>query len=78
MRDENLTEAVRLVGGNAAVAKIFGISREAVGQWDRCPAERVLGLSDATGGKVTPEQLRPDIYRPRSQPSAAPNKEATA
>lgn len=70
MRDEALTEAVRIIGGNSAVAKIFDISREAVSQWERCPAERVLAVSDATGGKITPEALRPDIFRPRPAPDS--------
>lgn len=63
MRDPALTEAIALIGGNSALARILGISREAVSQWDRCPAERVLAVSDATNGTVRPEELRPDIYR---------------
>lgn len=63
MRDPALSEAIALIGGNAALARILKISREAVSQWDRCPAERVLAVSDATNGNVRPEQLRPDIYR---------------
>lgn len=62
MRDESLSEAVRIVGGNAALARILKISREAVSQWDRCPAERVVAVSEATGRKVRPEHLRPDLY----------------
>jgi len=65
MRDEALSKAVSIVGGNAALARSLGITREAVSQWDRCPAERVVAVSDATGGKVTTEDLRPDIFRPR-------------
>lgn len=64
MRDEFLSKAVSLAGGNAALARVLGISREAVSQWDRCPAERVVAVSDATAGKVLPEELRPDIFRP--------------
>lgn len=71
MRDKYLFEAVKMIGGNAAVARLFDITREAVGQWDRCPAERVLTLSDATAGKIAPWDLRPDIYRaPEKKPKA--------
>lgn len=63
MRDPALSKAIEIVGGNAAMGRIIGISREAVSQWDRCPAERVLVVSDATGGAVKPEELRPDIFR---------------
>lgn len=63
MRDPALTKAIEIVGGNAAMGRIVGISREAVSQWDRCPAERVLTVSDATEGQVKPEELRPDIFR---------------
>lgn len=68
MRDSALTQAIEIVGGNAALGKLLGISREAVGQWDRCPPERVLAVSAATGGKVKPHELRPDICpAPESQ-----------
>ena len=63
MRDESLTLAINIAGGPAALGRLLKISREAVSQWKRCPAHRVLAVCDATGGQVKPEELRPDIYR---------------
>ena len=77
MRDHALAQAIDLVGGNAALARFLGISREAVSQWDRCPAERVVAVSEATGGRIQPEQLRPDIFR-RVEPKLEDLPEARA
>lgn len=63
MRDKYLSKAIKIVGGAAALARCLNISREAVRQWTKCPAARVLAVSDATGGVIEPEDLRPDIYR---------------
>jgi DNA-binding transcriptional regulator YdaS (Cro superfamily) len=64
MHDEALTRAIRAVGGRAKLASSLGISREAVWQWRRVPAERVLQVEMATDGQVTRHELRPDIYPP--------------
>lgn len=55
-------EAVRRVGSKGRVAKRLGISRQAVDQWEKVPAERVLALESISG--VSRYQLRPDIYGP--------------
>ena len=46
----------------ARLARELGITRGAVAQWDRVPAERIGEVSKATGIPV--EQLRPDIFGP--------------
>jgi DNA-binding transcriptional regulator YdaS (Cro superfamily) len=58
--DDSLARAVRLAGGPAAVGRLFGITSQAVSQWERCPPDRVLKLAQASG--VGPHELRPDIY----------------
>lgn len=40
---------------------LFGLTAQAVGCWDRVPAERVVEVEKKTG--VPREQLRPDLYR---------------
>lgn len=47
-----------------AAATALGVSREAVRKWERdgVPAERVLKICEATGWRVVPHQLRPDLY----------------
>lgn len=61
-RDLALAEALIVAGGAAAIGRELGISREAVVQWRRCPAERVIQVEKLTGGQVSRHQLRPDLY----------------
>ena len=54
-------------GGRSKLAKKLNISRMAVWKWDRkgrVPAERVLAVAEITG--YAPEQIRPDIYPPKT------------
>ena len=62
MRDDALRLAIEKAGGTAKVADHFGISSQAVSQWDRCPSGRVIALEDMTGGAVSRHELRPDLY----------------
>jgi len=60
-----LVKTLRLLGGNAGVARaIGGISGEAVRKWgiSGVPAERVISIYHATRGAVTPHDLRPDLF----------------
>lgn len=47
-------------GGVVALSLKLGLSRGAVSQWDRVPAERVLDVERLTG--VPREVIRPDLY----------------
>jgi DNA-binding transcriptional regulator YdaS (Cro superfamily) len=42
----------------------LGLTQGAISQWlrKRVPADRVLAIERATGGKVTRHELRPDLY----------------
>jgi len=75
MRDAALDRAITEAGGTAALARTINVTPQAVSQWDRVPAERALAVEQATGGKVTRHELRPDLYpaAPGSAPTAAPN-----
>jgi len=44
----------------AKLARAIGITRGAVAQWDRIPAERVREVADATG--IPMSRLRPDLF----------------
>lgn len=46
----------------AALARDLGVTRGAIAQWDRVPAERVVEVSKFTG--IAREVLRPDLYEP--------------
>jgi DNA-binding transcriptional regulator YdaS (Cro superfamily) len=61
--------AKKAAGGDRALAeKIGGLTRQAVSQWRRVPAERVLDVERASG--VPRHELRPDLY-PAPQSEAA-------
>lgn len=61
---EQNRELIKKAGGREAVGRIFSISGQAVGLWyvDGVPGERVLPLCRAVDFKVTPHQLRPDMW----------------
>ena len=59
-----LALAIKEAGGRKAVGSHFGITPQAVGQWDRCPANRAAELERLSGGKVPRWRLRPDIFPP--------------
>lgn len=66
MRNEALQKALDSMGhvrGNAAaLAKVLGISTQAISQWREVPVNRVLDIESVTG--VPRYELRPDIYPP--------------
>jgi hypothetical protein len=47
------------------IAQTCGIARTAVYEWTRVPIERVHVVADIIG--MTPEQIRPDIFRPKQR-----------
>jgi DNA-binding transcriptional regulator YdaS (Cro superfamily) len=59
---EALDEAIRARGGYAEVARLLGVSRQAVYKWvyRRVPAERLAEVEWVTG--IPRERLRPDIF----------------
>jgi TorA maturation chaperone TorD len=79
MGGDALAAAVDLVGGQAKLARILGVSQPNVWHWlhksERVPGEYVLKIEEATGGRVSRHELRPDLY-PKSmtehRPAPAP------
>ena len=71
MRDTALDRVIELAGGIRPLAsKLGGITPQAISQWERVPATRVLKVCAAVGGEVKPHELRPDIY-PAPEETAA-------
>src|SRR4051812_23639096 len=62
MRDDALERAIVEAGGVAALARAINVTPQAVSQWDRVPAERALAVEKATEGRITRQELRPDLY----------------
>ena len=52
--------AAEKVGGIVKLSLALGLSRGAVSQWTRVPAERVLEVERVSG--VSREILRPDLF----------------
>lgn len=66
MSVEALKKAVELAGGQSALGRSIGRDQKAVWSWlnttQKVPAEDILKIEAAIGGKVTRFQLRPDVY----------------
>lgn len=55
-----LERAKERVGGQAALAKLIGVTAQAISQWEEVPPLRVLEVERASG--VSRHELRPDLY----------------
>lgn len=53
-------EAVRDIMPMAELARQMNITRGAVSQWDRVPAERLFDVARITG--LEPSVIRPDLF----------------
>jgi len=78
-----LENAVEIVGGQSALARLCGLKQGHVWAWlnksGKCPAEYVLNVEEATAGVVTRHQLRPDLYpAPDSAPDFGRGKKTAA
>lgn len=70
-----LSSARKIAGGNAGIARaIGGITPQAVSQWRRVPAERVIDVERISG--VSRHELRPDIYPIESNSEPASGEDA--
>jgi len=58
----DIKEIAEDAGGVVALSTALGLSRGAVSQWQVVPSDRVLAVCAATAWKVTPHQVRPDLY----------------
>ena len=73
MRDSALERAIMEAGGTAALARAVNVTPQAISQWDRVPAERVIAVEGATNGIVKRSELRPDLYPVDDSPNLIPS-----
>lgn len=64
---KNITDkAVRVIGNVSAVSRLFGFrSSQSVANWigrNKVPSSRVIKLCELGKWRVTPHELRPDLY----------------
>ncbi len=75
MSTEALRRAVGHLGSQRALAEHLGKSQAYISKWlnrdKKVPAEFCADIEAATGGKVTCQQLRPDVFRKPKKRSAA-------
>ena len=55
-----LKRAIEIAGGQAELARLIGITAQAISQWDEVPPLRVLVVERVSG--VSRHELRPDLY----------------
>lgn len=60
-------QAIAIVGSQAALARSIGVKQAHIWNWlnkksGEVPPQHVIPISMATENKVTPHDLRPDIY----------------
>lgn len=60
MTQDVIQRVAQACGNMATLARELGITRAAVAQWDKIPAERCLTIERLTG--ISRYELRPDIY----------------
>lgn len=58
--DKGLELAVKKVGSQADLAKLLGISPQAVNRWRRIPVGRAIAIEKHLG--IPRHELRPDIW----------------
>jgi DNA-binding transcriptional regulator YdaS (Cro superfamily) len=54
---------IRAGGGSTAVSRVVGVTRQAVEDWCRIPAQHVLALEELTG--ISRHAMRPDVFGAR-------------
>lgn len=55
-----LWDAIDVAGGTGKLARLLGITTQAVSLWETCPLERVIAVEKLTG--VSRFRLRPDHF----------------
>jgi DNA-binding transcriptional regulator YdaS (Cro superfamily) len=59
--DPGLRLAIEAAGSVTALARLLGMSQQALSEWRRVPAHRLRQVEAVTG--IPREKLRPDLYR---------------
>lgn len=61
-----VARAVAIVGSQSALARLLGVKPQSVSRWVQsgsAPAKRIVQIERATAGRVTRQELKPDLYR---------------
>lgn len=61
VRDVVLQRAIDLAGGVSDLARKLNVSRQAISQWATCPYDRIREVCAATGWRIMPRELAPEL-----------------
>jgi TorA maturation chaperone TorD len=79
MGENALAKAIEISGGQSSLARRIGVKQGHIWHWLKrsgfVPAEYVIAIERATGGKVSRRDLRPDLYPGEATPSPAATSE---
>lgn len=70
MEERKLSELIDYVGGQAALARFVGVSRQSVNEWvsrGRISATAAIDIERLTGGVFKKEDLRPAVTQWRTK-----------
>ena len=57
------TELINLVGSGNELARLAGVTKQAVSQWnEQIPPLRAVAIEIATRGQITAHSIRPDYF----------------
>ena len=56
-----LNQAIAKAGSRNRLARLLGVSQQAVAQWTKVPTHQILNIERIVG--IPREDLRPDLYR---------------
>ena len=59
---EALERAIESAGGAAALARHLNVTVQAVCGWKKCPPKRAIAVEKACKGRVTREELCPEVF----------------
>lgn len=59
--DDGVRVMIKAAGGHRKLGRLLGISYQAIVQWTKVPADRLLDIEVLLG--IPRERLRPDLYR---------------
>lgn len=77
--EKAIEKAARLAGNKTALARLLGVTPQAVQQWVRrgiAPAKRCRGIESVLNGGVTRFELRPDLFGCNPELTEPTTKEA--
>lgn len=79
--ENGIQKAVRLATSQSALARMLGITPQAVQKWEEqgyVPADRCRAVEAALNGEVTRYELNPDTFGPAPEIIAPPKQDKSA